>query len=76
MAERQAHWISRNRYYTATIQRDLLGDLVLYKCWGGRQSHIHHSETIPLESEQQGMDIIEQIHRIRTRHRYWRLTQK
>lgn len=72
----QAHWLSTNRYYTATIQHDLLGDLVLYKCWGGRQSHIHHSETIPLSSEQQGMELIEQIHRIRLRHRYWRVTQK
>lgn len=75
MDTKEVRWLSRNRYYNAAIQRDLLGDLVLYKCWGGRESHIHHSETIPLKSEAEGLELIERLHRMRVRHRYWRVSQ-
>jgi hypothetical protein len=30
------YWLSSSRYYSATVTRDLLGDLVLVRRWGGR----------------------------------------
>jgi predicted DNA-binding WGR domain protein len=59
-----------NRYYLALLYRDLLGDLVLTKVWGGigkatGQQHNTHVNTV-----EDGLALIDQIIRKRKQRGY------
>lgn len=62
-------WESKDRYYVATIETDLLGDQVLTKYWGGLGNRLGGSATVAV-----GMDAIEaelaRIMRERVAHGY------
>jgi predicted DNA-binding WGR domain protein len=49
------HWFNptNSRYYTITVQRDMLNDKVLTYSWGGRQSKIGGSKSLLVETEEE-----------------------
>jgi hypothetical protein len=63
-------WQSRTRYYMVQIERDLLGDLVISRYWGGRFNRrggvVHEVMTSPGLAERRILEISAR----RARHGY------
>ncbi|MBN9529783.1 MAG: WGR domain-containing protein [Alphaproteobacteria bacterium] len=63
-------WLSANRYYSATVTTDLLGDLVLVRRWGGR-FNARGGEAIALLADRAaGEQALRDLDRRRTRRGY------
>lgn len=60
----------KKRYYVARLQKDLLGDWVVTKIWGGLGSAGGRVVHILCESEKDGVFLIEKISKVRSRRGY------
>ena len=63
-------WETDTRYYAVRIQRDLFGDLILTRYWGGKDSHRGGEKREPCVSEDFAYDRLEKIKKDRQRHGY------
>ena len=52
---------SDNRYYLAFLYRDLLGDLILTKVWGGVGKPAGQQLHIPVKTESEGLRMIDEV---------------
>lgn len=59
-----------NRYYLAMLYRDLLGDLILTKVWGGKGKPAGQQLHIPVNNESEGLAIIDQVIKRRRQRGY------
>jgi hypothetical protein len=58
------------RYYLIMLYRDLLGDLVLTKVWGGIGKANGNQYHIPVTSESEGLALIDQVIKRRRQRGY------
>ncbi len=70
MQERILRWESTQRYYTARLHTDLLGDLVLDRAWGGRHNNVGHTDTIAVMTVEAAEAELADIAARRTAHKY------
>lgn len=56
------------RYYSVAVQRDLFGEAVIIRCWGGLFNHLGGIATEPLVPGR-----LREIHRERLAHGYRRV---
>lgn len=61
---------SDNRYYLAMLYRDLLGDLILTKVWGGAGKPAGQQLNIHLQNEAEGLALIDQVIKRRRQRGY------
>lgn len=69
-------WESETRYYAVSIDRDLLGDLVLVRYNGGKRSRFGAMRTTFLPSIEDGQREIERIAKRRRQRRYVEVTER
>jgi predicted DNA-binding WGR domain protein len=67
-------WESETRYYAVSIDRDLLGDLVLVRYNGGKRSRLGAMRTTFLPSIEAGQREMARIERRRRQRRYVEVT--
>ncbi|RXZ42725.1 WGR domain-containing protein [Crenobacter cavernae] len=58
-------YLSSSRFYAVAVQRDLFGEPVIVRCWGGRGSRLGGMTTEPFSWPR-----LHQIHKERRRHGY------
>jgi len=61
----RARWETGERWYEAILTQDLLGDWIVLRVWGGKGSRRHGQKTDMVNSEADGRNLIEQIHKTR-----------
>jgi len=61
----RTRWESSQRWYEVILTQDLLGDWIVLRAWGGKDSHRHGQKTDLVSSEVEGRNLIEQIHKTR-----------
>ncbi|QYF37971.1 hypothetical protein HZS91_05057 (plasmid) [Xanthomonas citri pv. citri] len=71
----RARWGTAQRWYEVELAHDLLGDWVVMRRWGSKDSHRHGEKPDLVSGETEGRHAIEQIHRARLRRKpaYWRV---
>lgn len=67
-------WESETRYYAVSIDRDLLGDLVLVRYNGGKRSRLGAMRTTFLPSIEAGQREMARIEKCRLQRRYVEVT--
>lgn len=68
-----ARWETATRYYIAVLQVDLLGDWIVTTANGGRRSRLGNVRTKYVGTLEQGLKLVESIHKTRIRHGYSRI---
>lgn len=63
-------WEKNDRFYCALIERDLLGDVVVSRCWGGRESGKGGMTFTLVPSVEAGAAELHRIARRRAARRY------
>jgi len=61
---------SDKRYYLALLYRDLLGDLVLTKVWGGIGKPTGQQQNVHVKTKAEGLSLIDQVLKRRTQRGY------
>ncbi|WP_175891668.1 hypothetical protein [Burkholderia cepacia] len=71
----RVRWETARRWYEVELVCDLLGDWVLIRRWGGKESGRHGKKLVVVASERDGLLRLERIHRVRARRNppYWRI---
>lgn len=69
----RVRWENVHRWYEAEVVHDLLGDWVVVRRWGGKDSKRHGEMTCLVDDEADGLRLVEQIHVARSKRRpaYW-----
>jgi len=67
------HWMSPTRVYSAWLEHDLLGELVLVTQWGGRHNMRGGSKMQLVATLADGMKRLDALDRRRTAHGYMRV---
>jgi hypothetical protein len=57
------------RWYEVELVHDFLGDWVVMRRWGGKDSKRHGEKPDVVAGESEGRELIEQIHRARLRRK-------
>ena len=70
-----ARWETPQRWYKVELVHDLLGDWVVMRRWGGKESRRYGQKISLVSGEAEGRQVIERIHRLRLRRKpaYWRV---
>ncbi len=65
-------WVNpdKRRFYRATLFHDLLGQCILFRVWGCMDSHQSCSLHRLMDSYEQGLSLIQELHYRRTRDGY------
>lgn len=65
-------WVNptKRRFYRATLFHDLLGNCILFRVWGCMDSHQSCSLHRLMDSYEQGVSLIQELHYRRTRDGY------
>lgn len=66
----RALWRSRDRYFYASLQQDLLGDWIVVQCHGGRWNRLHGERTIAVSGPEEGARLMERLHKRRIQRGY------
>ena len=71
----RARWETEQRWSEVELVRDLLGDWVLVRRWGGKASRRYGELLHVVAGEAEGKQFIERIHLVRLRRKpaYWRV---
>ena len=71
----RARWETQMRWYEAELFQDLLGDWVVLRRWGGKNSLRYGKKIDVVLSPIEGQDAIARIHsaRLRRKTAYWRV---
>lgn len=68
-----ARWETATRYYIAVLQVDLLGDWIVTTANGGRKSRLGNVRTKYVETMEQGLSLVDSIHKMRIWYGYKRV---
>lgn len=60
-----ARWENAERWYEARIQRDLFGQWMVYCYWGGKYTKKNGRTTYLVNSEADGLSMIESLNHLR-----------
>lgn len=63
-------WKSSSRFYSAKLYVDMLGDTVIESCWGGLFNKLGGTATLVVDSLEEGVAILEQLHKERLARTY------
>lgn len=63
-------WRKGNRCYCATMETDLLGDLIVTQAWSSTTSQVGNMKVTPVVSEAAGVALLQRIARRRAQRRY------
>lgn len=63
-------WETEKRYYLASLNRDLFGDWVVTRVWGGRSNRLGRISDVPVPDFLAGIDLLNQIAQQRKRRGY------
>ena len=74
METRNARWETKEKYYTAIVQKDLFGQWVVFCQWGAKNSRHGGKKTIPVESFEMGVEQLEKIGKKRLSRGYEKST--
>ena len=66
----ERHTEENQRYYFVYLHRDLLGDLILLRAWGGVGKATGQIHKAPVESPEEGLKMIDQIIKKRIQRGY------
>ena len=67
-----SRWETDTRYFAMSSSRDLLGDLVIVRHWGGKHSRRHGRKMSLFFSTQDALSFVRTIERRRVRNGYRR----
>lgn len=67
-------WHTDERYYCATLQRDLFGGLLVMQCWGGRKNNLGGVKEFPVQDLAQGKAALYRIAQRRAQRDYQLVT--
>lgn len=67
-------WKSSRRFYTAKLYIDMLGDAVIESCWGGLFNKLGGKATLAVDSIEDGVAVLEQLHKERLARAYVLIT--
>lgn len=70
----QMHWQTPTRYMRATLETDLLGDLLIRIVFGGRGNRLGGKKVIPVASEAQAAEVLAKLDKRRIKRGYERVT--
>ena len=63
-------WQTASKYYAATIQQDLFGDLVVFKHWGSRHNSRGGKRLVQVENYEEAERLLSLIHKQRLKRGY------
>lgn len=63
-------WITKDRYYHVSVNRDLFGRWSMVKSWGGRHNRLGGSESVPIDHYEDSLGMVQAIERQRARRGY------
>lgn len=68
----EIHWRNetKKRYYYMAIKKDLLGDTMLVRCWGGINSKRGRIQYVFCRNKKEAKRIIDEEHVVRKDHGY------
>lgn len=66
----QLTWKSSRRFYTARLYTDMLGDTIIESCWGGLFNKLGGKATLAVDSIEDGVAVLEQLHQERLARAY------
>ncbi len=68
----QLKWVNdeKGRYYEAVLQRDLLGDLIVYQLWGGIATKRDGHKSYFCSSKEQAIQYLKKLCKRREQHGY------
>jgi predicted DNA-binding WGR domain protein len=66
----QLRWHTTNRYYTAILQKDLFGDLLLTCAWGGVNSRLGNQKHIHFANQSEARLYLDKLSKRRTSRGY------
>lgn len=72
----ESRWETVSRWYEVDLMRDLLGDWVVIRRWGGKGSNRHGQKTELVVDEIQGIKAVEVIGQMRVKRGYVPVRQK
>ena len=61
------------RFYRIILLRDLLGDLVIFLCWGGKHNRLGGTRSVVVESVDSATALIDEIASYRLKRGYWEI---
>lgn len=67
-------WETASRYYCVRVYRDLLGDLVVAKSWGGRRNNLGGCKVEPVADYAGAREAVQALSKRRARRRYRAVT--
>ncbi len=67
---------SNQRYYHVKLQRDLLGDLIVFQTWGGLGSRRGGNKSTFIKSYSAALQYLEKLHKRRLEHDYQLIDHK
>lgn len=67
-------WRSSRRFYSAKLYTDMLGDTVIESCWGGLFNKLGGKATLAVDSIEDGVAVLEQLHQERLARAYQLIT--
>lgn len=63
-------WETDTRYYHARLGRDLFGQIVVDRCWGGKRNRLGGMATDPFDNEDEARRALQALTKTRERHGY------
>jgi len=63
-------WETDTRYYVCHLQQDLLGDWVLFQCWGSRFNNLGNHTTKLAGSYEKAKTMLTQVNKLRLKRGY------
>lgn len=67
-------WETDTRYYQARPGRDLFGQIIVQRCWGGKGTRLGGMATDLFDTEEEVRKALEQLAKVRKRRGYRILT--
>jgi hypothetical protein len=71
-AHRIIRWENAQRYYLAWVQLDLFGNWLVCRRWGSLYNRMGNLRDDVVSSYEAGLFALEEIHKTRIKHHYWR----
>ncbi len=64
-------WVTRDRYYHVSVNRDLFGRWSVVKSWGGRHNRLGSSEALAIDHYEDVFEMVVAIEKQRIKRGYW-----
>ncbi len=63
-------WETDTRYYQARLGRDLFGQLIIHRCWGGKGTRLGGMATDLFDTEDEVQKALQALAKVRARRGY------